>query len=161
MVKSELAILHAAGVTSHSVGDKLLCATFSASCCGEWFSKWCIPFYLSINLKYSLPACCCRYNSSQRVGGRPIWSQCYYALSAEEGQPDQHAHPEGPLLHQKTLCLHPQPGVYVEAGLGWVDQSQRCHLIHVLIFVKLIAEWLMPLVTAFEREGNFGRTTSA
>lgn len=77
-----------------------------------------IFFHLNINLKCLLPACCHRYNSSQWMGGRPFWSQRYYALSAEEGQPDQHAYPEGSLLHQKTLCLHPQPGVYVEAGLG-------------------------------------------
>lgn len=96
-----------------------------------------------------------RCNSAQWVGGRPFWSQFHNALSAQEGQPDQHADPEGPLLHQKTLCFHPQPGVYVEAGLGWVVQSQPCHLIHVLMFVKLIAEWVMPLSWPFGITASF------
>lgn len=91
-------------------------------------------FFLNINLNYLHLLRCHRHNSSQRVGGGPFWSQRYDALSAEESQPDQHAHPEGPLLHQKTLCLHPELGIYVEAGLGWVDQIQQRHLIHVLIF---------------------------
>lgn len=73
---------------------------------------------MSTNLIYLLSTRCYRHNSSQWVGGRPFWSQRHDALSAQEGQPDQHAHPEGPLHYQKTLCLHPQPGVYVEAGLG-------------------------------------------
>lgn len=59
-----------------------------------------------------------RCNASQCLGGRPFWSQRHHALYAQEGQPDQHAHPEGPLLHQKALCIHPQLGVHVEAGLG-------------------------------------------
>lgn len=129
LVRSELVALYSvcSGLSFFRCENTL----FAAPCWGEWFPDH--------------PACCYRYNPSQRVGSRPFWSQCHNALSPQEGQPDQHAHPEGPLLHQKTLRLHPQPGVHVEAGLGWVEQSQQCHLILVLMFVKLIGDWVLAL----------------
>lgn len=123
--RSSSCMRHVLSLTQRAIKHSVL--LFSAPCWGEWLSKTCTLslFYPNITPSVLLPAGCRRYNSSQRVGGRPFWAQRYDALSAEEGQPDQHAHPEGPLLHQETLCLHPQPGVYVEAVLGWVERSQQ------------------------------------
>lgn len=129
---SKLVTTHAAVVAPHSVTDNICCATFFSPCRAEYFLK-CAFLPISeviLNLSPVIHRC----HSSQRVGGRPFWSQCHHVLSAEEGQPHQHAHPEGSLLHQKTLCLHPQPGVHVEAGLGWVERS---HVIWFMYFSVL------------------------